>query len=275
MTGKTGTPPIFAPGPRRRWRALIAKIGGVPIFCLLAAGPVAGADEVGEALEASLAAQRAARESQQRVDKLDDEAKALREKRRAAEWRALQLSAYAAQLEQEAAGEEKKRGEIEAQLARIASTGTDLQPLLKRMVAELDAFVQQDLPFLHEARRQRVQDLYALLEDPQRGGADKFRRVMEAYRTEVEYGHSLGAEEAEVECVGPRGPATVVRVGRVGLYCLSADGARGGYWDAERKRFKELDGDGVEELRKARVVAKGEGPPELLVLPVRRAERAP
>ena len=247
----------------------------VPVFALLlAAAPVAVADEVGDALEASLAAQRAARESQQRVNKLDDEARAMRDKRRVAEWRALQLSAYAAQLEDEAATEEKKRGEIEAQLARTASTGTDLQPLLTRMVAELDAFVQGDLPFLQEPRRQRVQDLHALLADPQRGGTDKFRRVMEAYRTEVEYGHSLGAEEAEVECAGPRGPATLVRVGRVGLYCLSADGARGGYWDVERKKFRELDDDGVEEVRKARLVAKGEGAPELLVLPVRRAERA-
>lgn len=247
----------------------------VPIFAvLLAAAPAAWADEIGDALEASLAAQRAARESQQRVDKLDDEARALRDKRRVAEWRALQLSAYGAQLEEEAANEERKRGEIEAQLARTAATGTDLQPLLARMVAELDVFVQNDLPFLHEPRRQRVQDLRALIADPQRGGTDKFRRVMEAYRTEVEYGHSLGAEEAEVECGGPRGPATLVRVGRVGLYCLSADGARGGYWDAERKKFRELDDDGVEEVRKARVVARGEGPPELLVLPVRRAERA-
>jgi hypothetical protein len=251
-----------------------ARLRAAILGLLLAAAPVSAADEIGEALEGSLAAQRAARESQQRVNKLDDETKALRDKRRAAEWRALQLSAYAAQLEQEAANEEKKRGDIEAQLTRIASTGTDLQPLLKRMVAELDAFVQQDLPFLHEPRRQRVQDLYALIEDPQRGGTDKFRRVMEAYRTEVEYGHSLGAEDVEVECAGARGPATLVRVGRIGLYCLTADGERGGYWDLERKRFKELDDDGLEDLRKARVVAKGEGPPELLVLPVRRAERA-
>ena len=253
-----------------------AVLRGAILGLLLAALPVTAADEIGEALEASLQAQRAARESQARVNKLDDEARALREKRRTAQWKALQLSAYAAQLEQEAAAEEKKRGELEAQLTRIASTGTDLLPLMRRMVDELDAFVARDLPFLLQPRRQRVADLRALLDDPQRGNADKFRRVMEAYRTEVDYGHSLGAEDAEAaDCGGAQGAAALVRVGRVGFYCLSADGGKAGYWDAEARRWRALeDGDDVDEVRRALQVARGEGPPELLVLPVRAAERA-
>ena len=246
----------------------------VPIV-LLAALPAFAADEVGEALDASLQAQRAARESQVRVNRLDDEARALREKRRAAQWRALQLSAYAAQLENEAGVEEKKRGELEAELARIASTGTDLMPLMRRMVDELDAFVARDLPFLQQQRRQRVADLRALLDDSQRSGAEKFRRVMEAYRSEVDYGHSLGAEDAELDCAGAQGAVALVRVGRVGLYCVGADGKGGGYWDAEARRWQALDDDGVDEGRRALSVARGEGPPELLVLPVRAAERAP
>jgi hypothetical protein len=240
---------------------------------LLAAWPALAADEVTEALDASLAAQRAAQESQARVTRLDDEARALRDKRRSAQWRALQLSAYAEQLEQEAANEETRRAELEQQLTRIASTGTDLLPLMRRMVAELKVFVEADLPFLLEQRRQRVADLEALLDDPQRSHADKFRRVMEAYRSEVEYGHSLGAEDAQA-CGSAQGAAALVRVGRIGLYCVLVDGAAGGYWDAERKAWVELDDDGLEQARKALAVARAEGEPELLVLPVRAAERA-
>jgi hypothetical protein len=257
---------VNSPSRHRRCRAALLGL-------LLAALPAFAADEVGEALDASQQAQRAARESQVRVNKLDDEAKALREKRRTAQWRALQLSAYAAQLEEEAANEERKRGELEAQLTRIASTGTDLMPLMRRMVDELDAFIARDLPFMQQARRQRVADLRALLDDPQRGGAEKFRRVMEAYRSEVEYGHSLGAEDAEMACGGVSGPAALVRVGRLGLYCVTADGRAAGYWDAAGKKWETLDDDGVEQARRALTVARGEGPPELLVLPVRKAER--
>ena len=227
-----------------------------------------GADEVGDAIDASIAAQHAAKDSQQRVDKLDDEARALREKRRQAEWKALQMSAYADQLEQQAKVEEQKRADLESQLDRIRATGTDLLPLMKRMVTELDGFVARDLPFLQAQRRQRVQDLQALLDDPQRGNAEKFRRVMEAYRTEVDYGHSLGTEEGEAECDGPRAKVTLVRIGRIALYCLSDDGKRAGYWDGQRWQPLE-DSDDVKDVRKARAVAKGEVPPELLELPVR------
>lgn len=250
-------------------RALRAAVTGL-LFTALTAG---AADEISEALDASIAAQRASKESQARVDKLDDEARALQEKRKAAQWKSMQLSAYADQLEKEAATEEQKRGELRAQLARIASTGTDLLPLMRRMVAELDTLVAGDLPFLQQARRQRINDLKALLDDPQKGNADKFRRVMEAYRTEVDYGQSLGAEDVEMECGGTRGKATLIRVGRVGLYCLTEDGKQGGYWDAQKNTWQVLDDD-LDELKKALVVARGTGAPELLVLPVRAAEPA-
>lgn len=257
-----------------RARAAFLRRGA--ILALGLAALAARADEIGDALDTSLASQRAARESQARVSRLDDEARALRERRRGTEWRAMQLSAYAEQLEQEAAVEEQKRGQLEAELSRIASTGTDLLPLMRRMVAELKEFVGRDLPFLQEARRQRVADLETLLDDPQRGSAEKFRRVLEAYRTEVDYGHSLGAEEVETACgAGAPAKAALVRVGRVGLYCLAADGERGAYWDAAAARWEPLDDDGVEAVQRALLVARGEAPPELLVLPVRAAERSP
>jgi len=206
------------------------------LLALLVAGS-AFADEVGDALDASLAAQRAARESQQRIDKLDAETRALRDKRRAAEWHALQLAAYAEQLEQEAVAAEQQRAGLEAELARVAATGTDLLPLTQRMLAELEAHVAGDLPFLQEIRRRRIDEAKALLGDPQRGQAEKFRRVLEAWRSEVEYGYTMGAEDATTGCDGRPGAATLVRVGRVGLYCLAADARAGARWDSAAKRW--------------------------------------
>lgn len=245
------------------------------LLALLLAAPVL-ADEIGDALDAATQAQRAARESQARINKLDDETRALQEKRRAAQWRGLQLAAYAKQLEQEAVTEENKRAGLEAQLARIKSTEKDLLPLMVRMVAELDAFVTRDLPFLKEARRQRVAELKILLADPARGIAEKYRRVLETYRTEVDYGHSLGAEEGtiELDSAGTDGVArtrqtvSLVRIGRVALYYLSTDGTRAGAWDAAGRRWRELNGDDVKEVERALLMAQAKAAPELLVLPV-------
>ena len=234
---------------------------------LLLTAPVL-ADEIGDALDAATQAQRAARDSQARINKLDDETRVLQEKRRAAQWRGLQFSAYAKQLEQEAVAEENKRAGLEAQLARIKSTEKDLLPLMLRMVAELDVFVTRDLPFLADARRQRVAELKILLADPARGIAEKYRRVLETYRTEVDYGHSLGAEEGLIELEGARQTVSLVRIGRVSLYYMSADHTRAGVWDKAAGRWQELDGEDVKEVERALLMAQAKAAPELLVLPV-------
>jgi hypothetical protein len=237
----------------------------------MAALPAHAADEVGDAIEASLAAQRAARESQQRVDKLDAERRALHDKRRAAEWRALQLAAYAEQLEQEALVQEQRRAELDAELARVVATGTGLLPLAQRMLAELEAHVAADLPFLPAVRRQRIAEARALLADPQRGQAEKFRRVLDAWRSEFEYGYTIGAEDAATACSGAPGAATLVRIGRVGYYCVDNDGREAARWDSAGRRWAWLDdADAIDELARAAAMAREKAPAGLLVLPVER-----
>jgi hypothetical protein len=235
--------------------------------CVFAAHAVA-ADEIGDALDASLAAQRAARESQQRVDRLDAETRALREKRRAAEARAQQLAAYAEQLEQEAAVEEQRRAQIEAELKRVSALGGELLPLARRMLAALEVQVARDPPFLLDVRRTRIGGIAAMLDDPQHSAAEKFRRALEAWRSEAGYGNTLGAEDAPTDCTGAPGASTRVRIGRVGFYCV-ADG-QAARWDGAAGAWAPLDEDAAVEIARAAAMARGRLPPELLVLPVAR-----
>jgi hypothetical protein len=235
----------------------------------LAIPAAAGADEIGEALDASLAAQQAARESQQRVDRLDAETRALREQRRAAEWRTAQLADYAERLEQETLVQEQRRAETQAELARVAVTGAGLLPLAQRMLAGLEAHLTADLPFLAGLRRQRLDEARAALADPRADQAGNFRRVLDAWRREVEYGYTLGVEDASTDCAGAPGASTRVRVGRVGLYCLEPGGARGARWDAAARSWAPLeDRDEVEQVARAIAMAREQAPPGLLVLPV-------
>ena len=243
-----------------------AVLRAAALAALMAAVPAA-ADEIGEALDASLAAQRAARESQTRIDKLAAETRALHEKRRAAEWRALQVAAYAEQLEQEAVVEEQRRGQIEAELKRVAATGAELLPLTRRMLEALEAQVAADPPFLQDVRRKRIAEVAAMLDDPQRSAAEKFRRVLEAWRSEAEYGNSVGAEDVATDCTGAPGAATLLRVGRVGLYCVAAN-RQAARWDAATKAWAPLGGDDAKEIARAVEMARGKQPGGLLVLPV-------
>jgi len=254
------------PFPGKGDAHLFLKKVCVPIFLLALAGP-AGADEIGDALDASLAAQRAARESQQRIDALAAETRALHDRRRAAEWQALQLTAYAGQLEQEAAVEEQRRAGIQAELARVTALGGELLPLTRRMLAGLEAQLARDPPFLQDVRRKRIADIGAMLEDPTHSAAEKFRRALEAWRSEAEYGHTLGAEDAAFDCAGGAGASRLVRVGRVGLYCV--DARQAARWDHAARTWILLDDeDDAEEIARAAAMARGKTQAGLLVLPV-------
>jgi hypothetical protein len=136
------------------------------------------------------------------------------------------------------------------------------------MLAALAAQVARDPPFLLDVRRTRISAITALLDDPAHSAAEKFRRVLEAWRSEAEYGNTLGAEDAATDCAGAPGASTHVRIGRVGFYCVGADGRQAARWDAATRAWAPLDEDDAVEIARAAAMARGRMPPELLVLPV-------
>ena len=83
-------------------------------------------------------------------------------------------------------------------------------------------------------RRQEI--LRAVSEHLSRLPPGKFRRILEAYQIEADYGRTLGAERAEVE----GRTVDVLRIGRTEMYYLSSDGDRAGYWDAGAGKWLEL-----------------------------------
>lgn len=241
------------------------------LSCAWCAG-LAHAGEVDEAIKASTSAQQAARQSQERVDRIAGQIQALYREQQDARARELQMSAYAVQLEKQAEAEEQKRDAVAQQISGIDETEANLLPLVERMVADLQLFVGKDMPFQRELRERRVTELQALLDDPERSAADKFRRVLDVYRSEVDYGYSLGTEQTKLSISGRDRDVTLVRIGRLALYFLTTDAQRAGYWNAEKGGWRDLPDDSIPQVQRALQVASGEIPPELLVVPVQVPE---
>lgn len=219
---------------------------------------------VDKALDATEAAQRAARASQKRVDQLDDQTRALLERYRAATWQAQQLNVYAEQLEKIQAGQAQEKASLTRQLVEMERTEREILPLMLRMLDSLERFVQIDLPFLVTERSERVANLRRLMADPEANLAEKYRRLLEAYLIEADYGRSLGAERAEI-----RGQVVdLLRVGRVALYALTLDGEVGLYWDAAQQGWQPLDRGSLREVRNGLRIARDTAAASLLVLPV-------
>lgn len=213
--------------------------------------------------------EQAAKQTQARVDSLDDEAR-----RAVQEYRALlqendSLRRYNEQMQVQIKSQETEMGEIATQLEQIEHTSREIVPLVQKMLSTLEEFVNLDLPFLKEERSKRIASLKEMMARADVSIAEKYRRIVEAYQIEMEYGRTL---EAYSEKIGER-TVEVMRVGRIALLYQTLDGKETGYWDNDKKAWQEDNGyrDAVHRGLK---VAKKQGAPDLLVVPVAAAKEA-
>lgn len=243
------------------------KRGAIMLLTVAASAGFA-ADPVSQAVDATIQANKAAAASQQRINQTDDQAKVLLDRYRQASWQSQQLKVYAQQLEQLTAAQEAERQSLERQIADLDTTERELLPLMLRMVDTLEKFIALDLPFLQEERKERVGNLRRLLAEPDKGVAEKFQRILEAYQIEADYGRSLGAERAEVD--GRVGD--VLRIGRTALFYLPVDGSEAAHW--EDGKWQPLERRYAASVRKGLKIARETAAADLLVLPMPAATSA-
>ena len=98
--------------------------------------------------------------------------------------------------------------------------------------------------------------------------AEKYRKILEAYEIENEYGRTIEAFEGEMGINGETRTVSFLRIGRVALVYQTLDGAESGAWDKAQNQFVDLNGNFDSELRSALRIAKQQAAPDLLVVPV-------
>lgn len=250
--------------PRLRGWHLFALLGLVAGSVELINHVARAADPVGQAIDASTAANNASKASQQRVNGLDDQTKQMLERYRAATWQAQQLNVYAQQLEEIAGQQDTEKVSLQRQLAEMDNTDREILPLMLRMLDSLDKFVAMDLPFLKQERQERIASLKRLMADPEANTSEKYKRILEAFQIEADYGRSLGVERAEVD--GKM--ADVLHVGRTALFYLSIEGDASGRWNATTGKWEKLDRKYVKSVRQGMRIAREQTAADLLTLPM-------
>lgn len=235
------------------------------LFALLAVTDAgAQSDAVSKSLDTVQRTQQASVASQQRVDQLDDQTRALLERYRSATWQTQQLNVYAQQLNELLSQQTAQLTSLHQQMADLDRAGEDLMPLMLRMTDSLEKFVALDLPFLADERRDRLANLKRALGDPQINAGEKFRRILEAYQIEVDYGRTLGVERIDVG----GNTMDVLRVGRVALYALAPDGDDPKIWNPATKSWDALSGGARASIREGLKMAHELTAVNLLELPV-------
>lgn len=227
------------------------------------------AGDLNKAIESRLVAQQEARQSQDRIDNLADETRQLLDKYRNAIRRTDSLKAYNSQLRSSIDNQKNQLASIQRQLENIDETRRSITPLLVRMVNVLDQTISLDLPFLMEERSNRLNSIKTMMNQPDVPIPEKYRRVMEAYQIEIEYGRTIETYTQDISLDGSNQTVNILRIGRLVLAYQTLDGSSCGVWDAKAKTWRVLPDDYNHSISQGMAIARKQSPPELITMPVR------
>jgi len=171
---------------------------------------------------------------------------------------------YNTQIEQQLRSQEQEIASLEQQIAGMDATAVDVQAMLQRMYDELVTFVQNDVPFFKQERDERMQRITELMQNVEASPSEKFRRLMEAYQIEMEYGRTMSAYRQTLD---DGRDAEVVRLGRIVLLYRVMEGGETGYWDNTQKQWVAAP-ESRAAIENALSIAKEEKAPDLIIVPV-------
>jgi hypothetical protein len=225
-----------------------------------------------ESLEAPLNIQKQINESgaqsQKRIDSLSTKSTEAVAKYRSSIQRAEGLEVYNAQLKKLVESQREEMLSISRQVGEIENIETGVMPLMLKMTDTLDKLIAADAPFLINEREERVRSLHALLDRADVSVGEKFRRIMEAYTIETEYGRTIEAYQGELVLEDKPITVDLLRVGRIGLYYQTLDGDKTGRWSKKDKKWVELDSEFRRPILDGLRIARKQAQPEMLKLAV-------
>lgn len=242
---------------------------------LMSALPVLNshADPLTTPLNVQTAADKAEIKSQKKIDSVANQTDKIVDEYRLILRETESLRLYNNHLQKLTTSQNEEMESIQKQLTEIGTTSREVIPLMLRMIDTLKRFVELDVPFLPEERAKRVAALDELMNRADVSTAEKFRRVIEAYQVEMEYGRTIEAYRSTVKFDNQDHTVDFLRVGRVGLYYQSLDGEHSGAWNPKTRKWETLSGSARGSIRTGLRIARKQAAPDLLMLPVPAPEK--
>lgn len=246
----------------------------IPLVLLGPAVTAFGATPLEQATQVQKQVHKLAQQSQQKIEKLDNQTQDLVQEYRGINRELENLRIYHQQLRKLIDSQERERISLARQLEDIEVTQRNITPLMLRMLEVLEQFVALDIPFLEQERGLRVTELRELMDRADVDLAEKYRRLMEAYQIETKYGRTLEAYQGDLFLQGKTRAVEFLRFGRLGLYYLTLDGAKAGFWNKNHSTWKPLAREYRSAIAQGLRVARKLAAPDLLKLLVPAPQQA-
>ena len=182
------------------------------------------------------------------------------------------LLVYNGLLQRQVDNQEAEKVALAESIDNVALIERQIVPMMTRMIDSLEVFIQLDTPFLMKERTERVDRLRGMMERSDVTAAEKFRRVIEAYQIENDYGRTIEAYRGSVDINGTPQEVDFLRIGRVSLTYQSVGGGHTGAWDNDAGAYVELPPEKYKtQVAHGLRVARKQVAPDLLVVPVSAA----
>ncbi len=232
------------------------------------------AQSVDQVLQADLRRLSLAQASQERINTVVEGTRSLSDQYRAVNKEIDGLKVYNRLMTAQTNGQQATLDDISLSMDQVDVINRQIFPLMERMIDGIEQSIALDIPFLMGERSRRVDKLKEILQRSDVSVAEKFRKVMEAYQIENDYGSSSETYRQSLVIDDTTRDYNMLRIGRIGLYFQSDDSRITGAWDPAAGQYVILGNEHRNEIKKGIRMAKDLIAPELLLLPVPSATAA-
>ena len=241
---------------------------------MLSAAPAFADNDLDSALKKGEQRAATAISSQHKIDSLDDNIRDVERQYRVVNKENDGLAVYIEQLDKQLSNQNLELNNIDASIRQVTLIERQITPLMLRMIESLDSFVAADVPFQKQERLARIASLKDLMGRSDVTVAEKYRKVMDAYQKEMDYGRTIKTYRSTIDLTGTATSekelreVDFLRVGRLSLMFLSLDGQSLGIWDQQAKKWQPLESEYKAKLTTALRIAREQAAPSLIKIPV-------
>lgn len=206
--------------------------------------------------------------SQQRIDVSDEQSQTIKADIERLQREIENLTLYRNHLQSLVESQQQEQASLSRQLEEIAQTRQGIVPLMYRMIDDLSVWVETDLPIKRGQRQARIDSLKTLMTRADVADAEKFRRILEAYQIELDYGAKLGIYQETLVIDGVERDVDILHLGRLSLVAKSLNGEQFWFYDQPTSQWTAIEDHSHEALQQAYDVANKKQPPTLMALPL-------
>jgi hypothetical protein len=171
--------------------------------------------------------------------------------------------------------QEEQIATLQQSITDVAIVTQEMPFLMNKMLSSVEQFVEMDLPFQLDMRRERLQFARDAIDSPDVSIAEKFRQILVIYQNENNYGRTHSTYPTTLTLDGVERDVDMLRVGRIALVYQTKDRTMTGAWDAASGSWVELDAGAYRTpIQRAISVSSGLVSPAIMDLPIVAPESA-